>query len=116
MLSRLKMWVCSGEILTADLLLDFYNYFPTGTIICNYYGSTEVMGDVTYALFESRQGVVDALVENKVPIGISTCKKKTLRIIFLLLFTHSHFITRYRKTSGQLFHLFIGFQYATTCS
>jgi acyl-coenzyme A synthetase/AMP-(fatty) acid ligase len=68
-LSRLKMWVCSGEILTTDLLLEFYNYFPAGTIICNYYGSTEVMGDVTYAVFKSRQEVVDALVENKVPIG-----------------------------------------------
>ena len=32
--------------------------------------STEVMGDVTYAQFESRESVLDALVDNKVPIGL----------------------------------------------
>ena len=64
------MWICSGEILTAELLLDFYNYFQEGTTICNYYGSTEVTGDVSFSTFKSRQQVIDNLVGNKVPIGI----------------------------------------------
>ena len=68
-LKRLKIWVCSGEILTSQLLLEFYDVFPAGTIMCNYYGSTEVMGDVTYAVFDSKEQVLDALVDNKVPIG-----------------------------------------------
>lgn len=70
-LESLKIWVCSGEILTSQLLLEFYDTFPAGTILCNYYGSTEVMGDVTFARFDSRESVYDALVDNKVPIGIS---------------------------------------------
>lgn len=69
-LEQLKMWVCSGEILTGDLLLEFYDCFPAGTVICNYYGSTEVMGDVTYVAFQSRDDVIASLLDNKVPIGI----------------------------------------------
>lgn len=69
LLERLRTWVCSGEILTSQLLLEFYDVFPEGTVMCNYYGSTEVMGDVTYATFTSRQDVMDAVIDNKVPIG-----------------------------------------------
>lgn len=70
LLTYLKMWVCSGEVLSSELLLDFYRVFPKGTRICNFYGSTEVIGDVTYAEFKSRTEVIDSLIENKVPIGI----------------------------------------------
>lgn len=69
-LEPLKMWVCSGEILTGELLLDFYDCFSAGTVICNFYGSTEVMGDVTFATFKSRDDVLAALLDDKVPIGI----------------------------------------------
>lgn len=69
-LKYLKMWVCSGEILTGELLLNFYDCFPAGTVICNFYGSTEVMGDVTFATFKSRDDVLNALLDDKVPIGI----------------------------------------------
>ncbi|KAI9561851.1 hypothetical protein GHT06_012813 [Daphnia sinensis] len=68
-LKHLKMWVCSGEILTGELLLEFYDCFPAGTVISNYYGSTELMGDVTYATFTSREDVLAYLVEDKIPIG-----------------------------------------------
>jgi non-ribosomal peptide synthetase component F len=63
------MWVCSGEVLTGELLLEFYDCFPPGTIICNYYGSTEVMGDVTYAAFRSREDVLASFIDDKIPIG-----------------------------------------------
>lgn len=68
-LEHLKMWVCSGEVLTGELLLEFYDCFPPGTIICNYYGSTEVMGDVTYAAFRSREDVLVSFKDDKIPIG-----------------------------------------------
>lgn len=58
-LRRLRIWVCSGETLPAQLVHEFYAYFgdgddaqnappPPTTILCNFYGSTEIMGDVTY--------------------------------------------------------------------
>ena len=68
-LKHLKLWVCSGEILPADLLIQFYECFPQDTVICNFYGSTEVMGDVTAAIFKSLHDVRSSLVDNKVPIG-----------------------------------------------
>ncbi|XP_057376385.1 beta-alanyl-bioamine nonribosomal peptide synthetase ebony-like isoform X2 [Daphnia carinata] len=68
-LQHLKTWVCSGEILTGELLLEFYDCFPAGTVISNYYGSTELMGDVTYATFRSREDVLASLIEEKIPIG-----------------------------------------------
>lgn len=68
-LQHLKMWVCSGEVLTSQLLLEFYDVFPSGTTICNYYGSTEVTGDVTYASFKSREQALEAIFKDKVPIG-----------------------------------------------
>ena len=73
-LTNLKMWICSGEVISSELLLEFYQVFPEGTKICNFYGSTEVMGDVTYAEFESRTEVKDSLLDNKVPIGMSYLK------------------------------------------
>ncbi|CAL4086224.1 unnamed protein product, partial [Meganyctiphanes norvegica] len=42
-----KLWVLSGEVLPAWLLNDFFVMFP-GSQVVNLYGSTEVMGDVTY--------------------------------------------------------------------
>ncbi|XP_045028498.1 tyrocidine synthase 3 [Daphnia magna] len=68
-LKHLKMWVCSGEILTGELLLEFYDCFPAGTVISNYYGSTELMGDVTYATFKSREDVLASFIDDKIPIG-----------------------------------------------
>ena len=69
LLQSLHLWICSGEILTSELLIRFYDCFEDGTTICNFYGSTEVMGDVTYAVFHSRVNVLESLVDNKVPIG-----------------------------------------------
>ncbi|CAG0883574.1 unnamed protein product [Cyprideis torosa] len=69
-LSKLKLWVCSGEILHCDLVLAFYDVFPnTKKHLCNFYGSTEVMGDVTAFEIQSREHAVESFVDNKVPIG-----------------------------------------------
>jgi amino acid adenylation domain-containing protein len=69
LLSHLKTWVCSGEPLTAQLARDFFAHFNSGEhVLCNFYGSTEVMGDVTYHVVRSASEVKDS---DKVPIGRS---------------------------------------------
>ncbi|XP_077996488.1 beta-alanyl-bioamine nonribosomal peptide synthetase ebony-like [Glandiceps talaboti] len=62
----LKFWVCSGEELPSQLLKDFFTFFPEGTL-ANFYGSTEVTGDVTYATFKKESS---EKIESRVPIGI----------------------------------------------
>ncbi|XP_071440778.1 beta-alanyl-bioamine nonribosomal peptide synthetase ebony isoform X2 [Hetaerina americana] len=63
----IKLWVCSGEVLPLELLKEFFGRFPHGSTICNFYGSTEVMGDVTYQSFSSMKEAEEC--ENTVPIG-----------------------------------------------
>lgn len=64
---NVKLWVCSGEILPLQLLKDFFTRFPRGSTICNFYGSTEVMGDVTFQTFSSQEEVETC--DSTVPIG-----------------------------------------------
>jgi non-ribosomal peptide synthetase component F len=63
----LKLWICSGETLPVALADQFFAKFNNeDKILANFYGSTEVMGDVTYYLLSNRaqlQGM------DKVPIG-----------------------------------------------
>lgn len=67
LLHRLKIWVCSGESLPVSLANEFFDYFHEGThILCNFYGSTEIMGDVTYFVCKGKQQL---LPYEKVPIG-----------------------------------------------
>lgn len=67
LLSHLKTWVCSGEPLPTQLARDFFAHFNSGDhVLCNFYGSTEVMGDVTYHVVRSAAEIKDS---DKVPIG-----------------------------------------------
>lgn len=67
LLYNLRIWVCSGEPLQLSLAKDFFNYFLEGVHqLCNFYGSTEVMGDVTYFVCESKKQLSNY---EKVPIG-----------------------------------------------
>ncbi|XP_058813264.1 beta-alanyl-bioamine nonribosomal peptide synthetase ebony [Topomyia yanbarensis] len=67
LLYNLRIWVCSGEPLQISLAKEFFNYFEEGVHqLCNFYGSTEVMGDVTYFVCESRKQLSNF---EKVPIG-----------------------------------------------
>lgn len=66
-LMNLKTWVCSGEPLPVSLARQFLNHFSSGFhALCNFYGSTEVMGDITYHVMKSED---DVCVNDKVPIG-----------------------------------------------
>ena len=69
-LSSLKLWICSGETLTKELLIAFYERFSSGVKLCNFYGSTEIMGDVTAHVFESIKDAETQTHEIHVPIGI----------------------------------------------
>ncbi|PSN51264.1 hypothetical protein C0J52_11788 [Blattella germanica] len=66
-LSSLRTWVCSGEPLSTQLARDFFIHFGDGQqILCNFYGSTEIMGDVTYHVLRSAAELKEL---SKVPIG-----------------------------------------------
>ena len=67
-LQSVKIWECSAETVTKDVLMAFYEYFPPGTVISNFYGSTEMM-DVTYESFTCAQDVMNSLFNEKIPIG-----------------------------------------------
>ncbi|XP_077271494.1 beta-alanyl-bioamine nonribosomal peptide synthetase ebony-like isoform X1 [Temnothorax americanus] len=84
-LDRLKLWVCSGETLSVALANQFFTTFDNkDKILANFYGSTEVMGDVTYYLLNKREQLQGM---KKVPIGkpIDNCityvVNKDLRLI-----------------------------------
>ncbi|XP_055633046.1 beta-alanyl-bioamine nonribosomal peptide synthetase ebony [Toxorhynchites rutilus septentrionalis] len=67
LLYNLRIWVCSGEPLQLSLAKEFFDYFEEGVHeLCNFYGSTEVMGDVTYFVCESKKQLSNY---EKVPIG-----------------------------------------------
>ncbi|XP_055850817.1 beta-alanyl-bioamine nonribosomal peptide synthetase ebony-like isoform X2 [Episyrphus balteatus] len=67
LLSKLKNWVCSGEPLQKQLVEQFFDCFEEGTQLHNFYGCTEVMGDVTYFTCKSKQHLKEF---EKIPIGL----------------------------------------------
>ncbi|XP_055381226.1 beta-alanyl-bioamine nonribosomal peptide synthetase ebony [Condylostylus longicornis] len=68
LLYDLKYWICSGEPLSITLAKSFYEYFQEGHhTLFNFYGSTEVMGDVTYFICENRNQLANF---DRIPIGI----------------------------------------------
>lgn len=68
-LRRLKLCVCSGEVLPPNLVKSFFEYLPEGCTLCNFYGSTETMGDITYEVFSSANDVATKRDESASPIG-----------------------------------------------
>jgi amino acid adenylation domain-containing protein len=72
-LAALRLWITSGEELTLPLLQSFRAAHPSATLV-NLYGSTEVTGDVTCAVFEPG---ADLPVE-RVPIGATMADAELL--------------------------------------
>ena len=70
-LESIKLWICSGEILTKDLLVDFFDTFPTGAALCNFYGSTELMADVTFEVFTCQKDVEEKVDGIHTSIGMT---------------------------------------------
>lgn len=82
-LRQLKTWVCSGETLPCSLAEEFFDWSETNGgshILCNFYGSTEIMGDVTFHVMKNKQHIGD---KGKVPIGMFKCNKQSLIITML---------------------------------
>lgn len=70
LISSVKLWVCSGEPLSYDLFCEFFELFPKKYTLANFYGSTEVMGDVTYISYSSRMEAHRKVTDKRIPIGI----------------------------------------------
>lgn len=67
LLQKLRIWVCSGETLSVTLAREFFDHFEEGShVLCNFYGSTEIMGDVTYFICDSKKALQTM---EKIPIG-----------------------------------------------
>lgn len=68
LLSKLKLWICSGETLPVSLANEFFDYFRGSEyMLCNFYGSTEIMGDVTYYVCRGKEQLHE--YEFNIPIG-----------------------------------------------
>lgn len=68
LLSKLKLWICSGETLPVSLAHEFFDYFRGNEyMLCNFYGSTEIMGDVTYYVCRGKEQLHE--FEFNIPIG-----------------------------------------------
>ncbi|KAG8247700.1 hypothetical protein J6590_055646 [Homalodisca vitripennis] len=84
-LASLKTWVCSGEPLVVSLAEQFLSQFRHRDVaLCNFYGSTEVMGDVTYHVIRSRE---DLAAFDKVPIvsnSNSQCPTEKMTITLMI--------------------------------
>ncbi|XP_034177001.2 nonribosomal peptide synthetase ebony isoform X2 [Osmia lignaria lignaria] len=67
-LRSLRLWICSGETLPVALADEFFTRFAhdDNKILANFYGSTEIMGDVTYHLINDQTQLQSM---EKVPIG-----------------------------------------------
>ncbi|ODN00557.1 Integrin beta-PS [Orchesella cincta] len=70
LLNSVKLWICSGEALPFDLVTEFFELYPRRYTLCNFYGSTEVMGDVTYVAYNTREEAYKKVLEKKIPIGV----------------------------------------------
>jgi len=69
-LVNLTLWICSGEIFPVFLVQQFFSCFPDGQrTLCNFCGSTEVMGNVSFHVMDSAK---ELQFKNKVPIGRCT--------------------------------------------
>lgn len=66
-LQNLKIWICSGETLTKNLVDEFFQYFSMNKQLCNFYGSTEIMGDVSYQIIT---GENEFSKWKNIPIGL----------------------------------------------
>lgn len=68
-LSKLRLWMSSGEVLTKTLALDFFAYYTMKgehIILANFYGSTEAVDCIVYEISSEKQ--LENL--NKIPIGL----------------------------------------------
>lgn len=67
LLKSLKLWFTAGEILSASLVNEFFDYFPENEyLLCNSYGSTEIH-DISYFLCRGKEQLRN--YTGSIPIG-----------------------------------------------
>lgn len=67
LLKKLKLWITAGEILSASLVNEFFDYFPENEyLLCNSYGSTE-LHDISYFLCRGKEQL--RTYTGSIPIG-----------------------------------------------
>lgn len=76
LLMNLRLWISSGDILSTNLVSDFFEYFTGDAVLVNCYGSTEALDCVCYEIQSKQQ--VEKL--EKIPLGLPTHNS----IIYLL--------------------------------
>lgn len=52
-LRQLELWISNSETLSASNARQFFATFPRHKTLCNFYGGTETMADVTFEVFSS---------------------------------------------------------------
>jgi len=56
-LQQLELWISNSETLSVSNARRFFATFPRHKTLCNFYGSTETMADVTFDVFSSVEDV-----------------------------------------------------------
>jgi non-ribosomal peptide synthetase component F len=68
-INSLRYIICSGETLSPNLVESFFDTFESNCELLNFYGSTEVMADVTYEIFSSRNDLQQKCFNERISIG-----------------------------------------------
>lgn len=68
-IKSLRFIICSGETLSPNLIESFFDLYQRNCKLINLYGSTEVMGDVTYEIFSSRNDLNIKCIDGRTSIG-----------------------------------------------
>jgi len=68
-MTNLRYIICSGETLSPNLIESFFDAYDCNCQLLNLYGSTEVMADVTFEVFSSRDDLNTKCVDGRTSIG-----------------------------------------------
>ena len=68
-LRQLELWISNSETLSASNARQFFATFPRRKTLCNFYGGTETMADVTFDVFSSVEDVERKSVDDALSIG-----------------------------------------------
>jgi non-ribosomal peptide synthetase component F len=68
-MTNLRFIICSGETLSPNLIESFFDTFESNCQLLNLYGSTEVMADVTFEVFSSRDDLNIKCIDGRTSIG-----------------------------------------------
>ncbi|CAM6000139.1 unnamed protein product [Sphagnum balticum] len=68
-MENLRFIICSGETLSPNLIESFFDAYESNCQLLNLYGSTEVMADVTFEIFSSRDDLKTKCIDGRTSIG-----------------------------------------------